>query len=301
MNFEEFISQEIKSLDETVPSEVAWYPEKSWKRIDFALRGSRSGRAYFHYYIAASVSFILIFSGILGIYNNPQSARDIRTSLMNHLESFGQEENRSQTVGFVRKTPATVSEISQLTYARVTRISDQERPSASSLNRKKNLVFRGPVVTMPRMPLVAIQAENPRLSLSMQVGAGVVGGTLAPSVTFRTAMLLPKTGNIYHTLGASLSGYGFIEKAESGSSELNPAVFLNVEFGRLKGPLHKWGNRSWEIGVGYLVVNKSLLLEDRSVRIYTKLPLTRYLKISPELIFTDKFKSVLPGVTISLG
>lgn len=301
MNFEQFIRQEINSLDETTPSEVSWYPQKSWNRINFALHGSGSGRAYFHYYLAATVSFFLIFSGILGIYRNPQAVKDIQAAVMNHIESLDPVENPGQTMGFIRKTPAGVSEFQPLNNFEVTRVSDQSRPFPSSLNRKENPGLQGQGLTLPEITYMTVQKEKPKLSFAMQVGAGVVGGTLAPSAGFKTAFLIPKAGNIYHTVGASLSGYGFVEKGESGSSELNPAIFLNAEFGRLKGPLHKWANRSWEIGVGYLVVNQSVLLKDQSVRVYTRLPLTRHLKISPELIFTDRFKSVLPGVTISLG
>ena len=298
MNFEEFIKHEIRSLDESTPLEVSWYPEKSWKRISFALRGSLSGRAYFHYYIAAAVSFILIFSGILGIYNNPYVPQEIKATLMNQI---GEDENLGYTTKLARKTPDAVAEFGQSIYIGVTRVSNQARPFPSRLNPKTNPVFHGQIVTMPQVPYVVAQAANPRISLSLHGGAGVMGNTFAASAAFKTALLVPRTGDIYHTLGASLSGYGFIEKTEAGSSKFNPAVFLNFEFGRLRGPLHKWGNRGWEIGVGYLVVNKSVLLRDRSVRIYSRLPLTRHLKISPELIFTDSFKSVLPGVTISLG
>jgi len=222
------------------------YPEKSWKRIEFALHGSGSGRAYIHYYIAASISFILIFSGIVGIYRNPQAAEEIQATLMNQIGSFGRDDDLNQSRRFISKSPAAISEFSQLNYLAISRVSDRTRPLPSRLNRKKISDLRRHIIIQPQV-IVAAKAEIPKLILSMQVGGGVVGGKLAPSATFKTALLIPKSGNTYHTLGVSVSGYGYIEKSESGHSAMNPAVFLNAELGRLKGPLHKWVNRSWGI------------------------------------------------------
>ncbi len=301
MNFEDFIREQIQSVEDATPPEVNWRPEQSWRRIEFTLRGGRSGRVYFHYYLAASISFFLIFSGILGIYRNPKFNGELRAVLDNPLRSLERKENPNQPDWVDPKAPTPLLELASPKLSSVSHVVKSPNSSFAILERKIFPGFETSFSIHPQVNYLQAEEENPRLCLTVQVGAGVVAKTFSPNATLKTAWIMPRPGNTYYTFGASISAFGFLEPLESGNTRLNPAVFLNAEFGRIKGPLGIWSNPGWDVGVGYLVANKSSVLKKGAVRVFTRLPLTKHIKISPELIFADRFKSVLPGITISLG
>ena len=69
--FNHIIREKIDSLNNTVPPEVKWDPEKSWAKLEQKLKPQSSRisdqgdiKTYSHYYAAASIAFLLTFSWI---------------------------------------------------------------------------------------------------------------------------------------------------------------------------------------------------------------------------------------------
>lgn len=300
MDLEELFQKQIRSLDDTVPPDSTWNKENTWDRIKHYLGGSRSGKVYFHYYLAASISFFLLFSGILTIYQSPDVIEKIGSRFGN-FRGHQLSQNQPNPEYLARKLPEASfvvgnHELGAIDY----RPGNHAKTFAlapKSVDFEPDLL---PINNPSYVQKIAFK-EKPRISFTGQLGAGFVSDQFTPKLNFRTAALLPRNESSYHSVGLSLTSFAFIESSETGDTEFNPGLFVNAEYGRVRGPLRKWANRSWEIGVGYLVADRSTVFKDNTIRIFTRLPLSRRLKLVPELILTNNFKSVLPGITLTLG
>ena len=75
--------------------------------------------------------------------------------------------------------------------------------------------------------------------------------------------------------------------------------FINFESGSIvESTQPGWLGKETVIEVGYLALQKGDYFKNSTLKLYTNLVLTKAITITPEIIFTDNFRQLFPGLTV---
>ena len=146
--------------------------------------------------------------------------------------------------------------------------------------------------------------RNDYLTLDFNIGVGLIRNTIAPCADIGIQIVRSfKKYNLdgYNYFGAYLSPYFLFEKNANGDYITNTNVFLNAQFGG-DGGAEPMGLKTskFDIGLGYLVVSKGNYFKNTTIKAYMNFKLFQSVTISPELIATDNFKQIFPGITLKV-
>ena len=155
-------------------------------------------------------------------------------------------------------------------------------------------------------------AENPwdfehvRSTFGFQpnLGVGLLRDKIAPVAEIGLSYTLPGTkgSDISSVLGLYISGYFGFEKDAAGKYSVTDNWFLNAELG------DEGDNQFTDyikttrltVGVGYLISQKGNYFQNTTMKLFMNLRIKNGITISPEIIATDNFKQVFPGITLKV-
>lgn len=136
------------------------------------------------------------------------------------------------------------------------------------------------------------------------IGAGFVRDKISPELELGLVYRPRKTryqpfANVY---GLYASGFFAFARNADGAYAVHDNWFLNVEFGT-EG-IHEFINNirisRLTIGGGYLVAQKGGYFKDNTFKAFMNIRLKNGFTLSPELIATDGFRQLFPGLSIKV-
>jgi hypothetical protein len=146
--------------------------------------------------------------------------------------------------------------------------------------------------------------KNDKLLLGGSVGIGLIRNMITPTADI--AITLEKyyrknKYNDYDFFSVSVSPYFLFEKNVEGGYITDDNWFINAEVGTV---YHKkaygWVGNMVSFGAGYLFRQKGGYFQNTTLKIFTSLEVTKGITISPELISTNNFKQIFPGITLKV-
>ncbi|GAB3894719.1 hypothetical protein GCM10028803_10110 [Larkinella knui] len=160
------------------------------------------------------------------------------------------------------------------------------------------------------MPLTEFVATNRTYKVAAQLafefGAGLVRNTIAPTVdaSIRFGFRNKMNNNVERRLWLGYTPYYFFEKADKGFT-MNANGFAYVAFGEnvregigTRPETTSFGPSNFKVGVGYLVHRKGDIFTGTTMKLLISSVIHERMTIQPEIIFTNNFKQIFPGLTI---
>lgn len=130
------------------------------------------------------------------------------------------------------------------------------------------------------------------------LGMGLVRNTFAPYAEIGFSLIMRgrrlNTNNEYHEhiIGLSNSSYFFFEKNTTGDYDILQNNFLNVSYGE---------GRDLSVGAGYLYWKTGNYFNGLTAKLFFNVTLLKKgLTLSPEVIFTNDFNQIFPGLTLKV-
>lgn len=151
--------------------------------------------------------------------------------------------------------------------------------------------------------LPARKRTNEFISINATLGLGLVRNTLAPTGDIGIQYSKYWGSRSMHNLTRlSASPYFLFDKDEKNNYVVRDNWFINAEIGSIydKKNKAKLTDREVTFGVGYLVLQKGDYFKNTTFKIFTNLMLTDGLTLMPEIIVTDNFKQIFPGLTLKI-
>lgn len=94
------------------------------------------------------------------------------------------------------------------------------------------------------------------------------------------------------TITLTTSSYSLFEKTATGAYEILPNNFVNLSYGE---------NNDVSAGVSYLYWRDGNYFKGLTTKLFFNVTLLKKgLTLSPEVIFTDDFKQIFPGLTLKV-
>ncbi len=132
------------------------------------------------------------------------------------------------------------------------------------------------------------------LTIDGSLGIGVVRNMLAPmaelgiEVNDRWSIVSGRNSFIR----ASATPYFFFEKGLGNNITVNDNWFATLEFGTQKD------DKRASVGIGYLFAEKGGYFQNTTGKVFAVYTLSKRVSLCPEIIFTNNFRQVYPGVTL---
>lgn len=144
--------------------------------------------------------------------------------------------------------------------------------------------------------------KNDKLTIGASMGLGLIRNEITPTAdigfTFEKFYRNNKYSN-YDFFRVSVSPYFLFEKNTEGSYITNDNWFINAEIGTVyQKRTYGWVGNMVSFGVGYLYRQRGDYFQNATVKIFTCLAITKGITILPELISTNNFKQIFPGLTL---
>lgn len=132
------------------------------------------------------------------------------------------------------------------------------------------------------------------LEINGSVGLGLIRNTLAPMAELGIEVndhwkAIPTK---FSFLRASVMPYFFFDRTSPTHFAVYDNWFVNLEFGT-----HHKGKRS-SVGIGYLFAEKGGYFQNLTMKTFVSFTVAQRFVVCPEIIFTNNFKQVFPGVTL---
>lgn len=141
------------------------------------------------------------------------------------------------------------------------------------------------------------------LSVDVNIGAGLIRNMVAPMTQegIRYTRHTKWNHKNYDFFSVFASQYFLFEKDASGNFLVKDNWFINADVGSVyDGNEVGWLGKKVSFGVGYLVVNKGDYFKNNTFKVFTDLQVVQRFTIVPELIFTNNFKQIFPGITLKV-
>lgn len=143
------------------------------------------------------------------------------------------------------------------------------------------------------------------LTIDFNIGTGLIRDKLAP--TFDGGLQIKqsfKKFNLdgFNTYSLFVQPYFLFDKNANGDYIANTNMFVNFsfgtgsEFGEHLGLLSKQNT----IGIGYLVLSKGNYFKNNTFKVFYEAKIKNGITLAPELIITDNFKQIFPGLTLKV-
>lgn len=132
------------------------------------------------------------------------------------------------------------------------------------------------------------------LVINGSVGAGLVQNTIAPMAELGIELndhlaIFPKKSTL---IRVSAMPYFFFQKGLGNNLIVNDNWFASLELG------HQHKEKRRTVGIGYLFAEKGGYFQHTTMKLFATYTLSKHLALCPEIILTNNFKQVYPGVTI---
>jgi hypothetical protein len=148
-----------------------------------------------------------------------------------------------------------------------------------------------------------VTRRNDLLTANVNFGAGIVRNTLAPigefGISYENHRRRLDAKN-YTVVSLYMSSVFFFDRDPNGGYFVKDNWFLNADIGA-PGDGPKAANaRMFSIGAGYLVAPKGDYFKGTTMKVFAKIQFQNGISVCPELIITNDFKQVFPGLTLKI-
>ena len=176
--------------------------------------------------------------------------------------------------------------------------------------RKGNVVpYNGPLVAEyeneqdggRNLRLHPRRMELDQIALFGNTGVGLVRDRLVPEIGLGLALQLKRSRPGIKYIGLNGSMHYFFERRDDGRYKMFINTFVTLE---LAQSFSKEGKLWQKVGIGYLVSEQGGYFGPNTFKLTLDLtgkPRHGTLHLIPELIFTDNFKTIFPGIRAGVG
>jgi len=152
---------------------------------------------------------------------------------------------------------------------------------------------------------ISADNRNDVLTVQANMGVGLIRNTFAPmadmGIEFRKYHRMYSKDKSYTLGGVYASSYFFFDKKADGNYHTYDNWFVNGYIGSAyKQNIMGVNTKSIAIGAGYLFAQKGGYFKNTTMKIFFDMQLANGVTISPELIGTDNFKQIFPGLTLKV-
>ncbi len=330
---DQFFSQKIAELDDVMPP-TDWNPEATFYKIQNKMKPVARRRFLAPWYlsVAASVSLVTVIA--TSVYFNFSSGSE-EVSIASFIEektekSLSVQQYISEAILNDEKTPEIVPDAhpeivsisSRAIYKRKAYSIIPDHLLEEFLNGNKNI----PTIELPCIDVQAPEtvaskmvkkktsfalshplkkdidseiSEN-ALQMNLMAGVGYVADNVAPIVQLETRLLTTNQNSQWNTYGGGLSVEGFISKSEEGMNG-RPHVFAEISTGKMSKNEDKTvQGKGWSMGILLNPQEGSTMGRD-TFRLRYTWEFKNRIRVSPELLVSDGFQRIYPGIRITRG
>lgn len=143
-----------------------------------------------------------------------------------------------------------------------------------------------------------------KISFHGNIGAGLVRNKLAPAaeagLEYRDYWIEGKPN--YSVIGGYMAPYFLFDKDATGNYNTTISWFACAEIGSSveNDNFETLHIQRLTVGAGYLLNPDGVYFKRISCKVFANLTLSKGITISPEVIATDNFKSIFPGITLKV-
>ena len=278
---------------------VFWDKEGVWKKIQKALAEGSNGPKMIAWYtaMAASVSLLVASSVTIKDYFLPFSDDNVEIEAKETLNMEVKNKQTAIQTSFI-SLPAD-SMIIPLKSRKVNMISSEDNPvevsriakSITKLDYGSGLQNQG-----------ALKLNHARL-VSMHLGGGVSVNKqfISPKIDVGVSLNLSRRPEIRNRiiLGTSVQFIQNIEVGDAAVDRFTPGYFVRSAYENEKFKNGKL--RGWSTGAEYLIHSEDDSLPDHMLKVFYTRTLMNKLKVGPEILFTNNFRRIYPGITLAFG
>ncbi len=291
--------KKVKHVQKHNGIHVFWDKEGIWRRIQKALEESTSGPKMIAWYTVMAASVSLLVASAVNLMNydfeflneiEPQVAEASIQPL--NLEKSSRAEvyytalpSDSMTIPLRSRPVLSLSE--EIKFAAVDRLPE---------NNKRLQRF-----TKYSLSDISKPKFNPNLRVRLVPGLSANSRFVIPKVDVGLILDLSKTSDVRKRVfvGSSIQFLQSVKSEQAFTNRVFPSYFFKssyenerVENGKVK---------SWSAGVEFLIHSADDSLPGNMLKVFYNHSVLGRLKIGPELMFTNSFKKVYPGITLALG
>lgn len=272
------VKSKLEVLNFSPPPESNWDKNVSWKIIKNKLASSNKTLVVWGFSVAASIS-MLIAANItweMGLVVDPSETIQEQSVILIAPEQK------------VIKPQPSAKEIIEMKKIKSV-YSDNVISSTNSVNENSVIEPAFQPVT-PLGQLKYVQLISPYFSIHTGTS-----GTY-PNVGFDFKMYSKRKNKINHLMKLGVST-DFQRITNETSTKVFPLTFINVGYSRV----NEFTEKGWSTQVGYMINPDSYVYKNKTVKFSLTKRFSRHLKAGPEIIFTNNFRKVYPGITIVLS
>ena len=149
-----------------------------------------------------------------------------------------------------------------------------------------------------------IKPKGKFFSVNASFGAGLVGNQISPMMDAGiqyNRYWRPGNFSDHNVYRLSASPYFFFNRDEKGDLVVQDNWFINIDVGEVdERNQYGWYGKAATFGVGYLALQKGDYFKGTTMKIFTDIIFIKGLTVVPELIFTNNFRQVFPGITVKV-
>ncbi len=227
---------------------------------------------------------------------------------LQRMDSIAVTLQNDQPLFFILDSVQVMQRLGQIDVDGLIRQMSGDIQTEVERQRKKNLIsYRGPreavyeneIDGKRKLVLRAKQIKLDQLALFFNTGAGLVRDKLVPEIGLGVALLQNRRGTQYFGLTGSM--HYFFDRLEDGKYKMSINTFVTLE---LAQTFSREGKIWQKVGVSYLVSEQGGYFGKNTFKLTLDLaakPRHGALHLIPELIFTDNFKTIFPGIRMGVG
>jgi len=190
--------------------------------------------------------------------------------------------------------------------------NDQSTIYYNPYSPEPNFVKRYMLLDYPNHPediLLNATKGYDYLTANLDLGAGLIKNKIAPVFSagpeFKIAWKGWNTawnpGKEYTVYGLNATAYYLFDKQSDGKYKTNINWFVNAEYGSIYSRKSNKSLSRSTFGLGYLINPDNTHFQKNTFRFFYNVGFSNGLRVLPEVIFTNNFKNIFPGITISFS
>ena len=278
--------RKIESLDVFSPPIHGWNRSNTWQVIKSKLEGSNKTVVVWGMAIAASISLLVAASISLNtdalFYQKPNQ---VETSILENNTS----EKRIQGVAIKNTLERSESVLKNVKI----------KYPVAQITPQINFKLSNDIINHLPVALIEHTANNPKRGIKLTPFfsadySDYSGVTPTFGLDFKVF-----SHNHHHirpdvNLGGAVN---FRKVTKENSTKIHTFTFLHVGYDRI----NEATNKGWSTQAGIMVNPDSNVYKNNTVKFSLNRQFNSHIKAGPEVIFTDNFKKVYPGISIVLS